>query len=203
MDLAYHLSVWGTNFDIAVSDPPGDEVDRLAAKAANFYKSLDTNFDVAFAEFDDRDSGFNEHQLGDGGASWWKPHDFRRHVRFLKGFSSTAGKRVAVWQIPLGNTKMRAMNNTYGHYQDNRPQWLLGEKGRSHLKQYARAGVVAFMFGGGASGTTCACDGQNDGVTNPKPINGNKKKSYNSDDDGGYFRKRAKAYYRRGAVSLP
>ncbi len=35
------------------------------------------------------------------------------------------------------------------------------------------AGVVAFLFGGGAGGTTCACNGQNDGVTNPSPINGN------------------------------
>ena len=32
-----------------------------------------------------------------------------------------------MWQIPLGNTKMRAQNNTWGHYQDNRPEWLLDD----------------------------------------------------------------------------
>ena len=29
-------------------------------------------------------------------------------------------KRIVMWQIPLGNTKMRSQNNTWGHYQDNR-----------------------------------------------------------------------------------
>ena len=78
-----------------------------------------------------------------------------------------------MWQIPLGNTQMRAQNNTNGHYQDNRPEWLLDEPGRTHLTAYRDAGVVAFLFGGGAGGTTCACNAVNDGVTNPAPINGN------------------------------
>jgi hypothetical protein len=30
---------------------------------------------------------------------------------------------------------------------------------------YARAGVVAFLFGRGANGATCACDAAKDGVT--------------------------------------
>ena len=78
-----------------------------------------------------------------------------------------------MWQIPLGNTKMRAQNNTTGHYQDNRPEWLLDEPARTHLAAYRDAGVVAFLFGGGAGGTTCACDAKGDGVTNPAAINGN------------------------------
>ena len=78
-----------------------------------------------------------------------------------------------MWQIPLGNTKMRSVNNTNGHYQDNRPEWLLDDLGRAHLAAYRDAGVVAFLFGGGAGGTTCACDAIGDGVTNPAAINGN------------------------------
>ena len=92
---------------------------------------------------------------------------------------------------------MRAMDNTWGHYQDNRVQWLLGPKGGAHLKRYAHAGVRALLFGGGADGTTCACDAQGDGVTNPAPINGNTRRSLSADDDGGYFKSRARAYYRR------
>jgi hypothetical protein len=110
---------------------------------------------------------------------------------------------MAAWQIPLGNTLMRAMNNTWGHFQDNRVQWLLGAQGRAHLRAYARAGFVAFLFGGGADGTTCACDARHDGVTNPKPIGGNTRKSLSADDDGGYFRSRARAYSRAGAIRLP
>ena len=56
--LGYHISVWGTGNDIALSNPSDATVDQLAGRAATFYKSLAANFDVAFAEFSDRDSGF-------------------------------------------------------------------------------------------------------------------------------------------------
>ena len=46
---------------------------------------------------------------------------------------------------------------------------------------------MAFLFGRGADGTTCACDTNNDG----------------RDEDGGYFKDRARAYYGRGAIALP
>jgi hypothetical protein len=62
--------------------------------------------------------------------------------------------------------------------------------------------VIAFLFGGGAAGTTCACDATKDGVTNPVPVNGNTRPSLSADDDGGFFRNRARAYYRRGGIRL-
>jgi hypothetical protein len=128
-----------------------------------------------------------------------------------------------MWQIPFGNTKMRAENNTDSHYQDNRTEWLLDETARTHLAAYRDAGVVAFLFGGGASGVTCACDAKRDGVTNPGAINGNNIVSeagtgspslvmrgatptlvtpYAADDDGGYFRWRAWQYYTDGPMAL-
>jgi hypothetical protein len=107
-----------------------------------------------------------------------------------------------MWQIPLGNTKMRAMNNTWNHYQDNRVEWLLDDPGRAHLSEYLQAGVAAFLFGRGADGATCSCDAANDGVTNPAPINGNDRMSLNADDDGGFFREKATAYYASGAMPL-
>ncbi len=130
-----------------------------------------------------------------------------------------------MWQIPLGNTRMRSVSNTTGHYQDNRPEWLLDEAARTHLAAYRDAGIVAFLFGGGAGGTTCACDGQHDGVSNPAPINGNTLASelaaagtapaqvmrgttptlvtpYAADDDGGFLKWRAWQYYRDGTMPL-
>jgi hypothetical protein len=99
---------------------------------------------------------------------------------------------------------MRAMDDTWGHYQDNRVQWLLGgAQGRGHLAGYVNAGFVGFMFGGGAGGTTCACDARKNGVTNPAPFDGNTRASLSADDDGGYFRAQVRAYYKRGAVKLP
>ena len=109
-----------------------------------------------------------------------------------------------MWQIPLGNRQMRAEDNTWGHLQDNRVEWLLGKHSARHLKAYRRAGVIAFLFGGGADGTTCACDAQHDGITNPPAIGGNNRMSLNADDDGGLFREFARRFYghRRPKVSL-
>jgi hypothetical protein len=223
--LGYHVSVWGTGVDIALANPSDATVDSLAARAAAFYTSLAANYDIAFAEFSDRDSDFYKYVYGDGGQHWWDAEDFRRGARFLGGFSAAAGKRIVMWQIPFGNTKMRAQNNTTGHYQDNRPEWLLDEPARTHLAAYRDAGVVAFLFGAGASGTSCACNAQNDGVTNPSPLNGNTLASeaaalgsapiqvtrgttptlvtpYAADDDGGFFRWKAWQYYQDGPMTL-
>ena len=223
--LAYHLSVWGTNFDIAISNPPDAQVDALGVRAANFYTSLGANFDIVFTDIADRDAAFKQFVYGDQGISWWDAEDFRRSARFIGKFSTTAGKRIVMWQLPLGNTRMRAQNNTWGHYQDNRVEWLLDDATRAHLMSYRDAGVVAFLFGGGADGVTCACDPFDDGVTNPAPIGGNTMASqlaaagtapfqttvggvptlvtpYAEDDDGGFFRWRVWAYYQTGALAL-
>jgi len=223
--LAYHLSVWGTNVDIAISNPPDAQIDALAARAAAFYASLGANFDLVFTDIADRDAAFKQYIYGDGGISWWDAGDFQRNARFLGRFSAAAGKRLVLWQLPLGNTRMRAQNNTWGHYQDNRVEWLLDDPSRAHLTAYRDAGVVALLFGGGASGVTCACDGDGDGVTNPAPIGANTTMSqlasagtppslttvggiptlvtpYAANDDGGYFRWRVWAYYQTGALPL-
>ena len=199
--LGYHLSYWGTGTDPVYSKPSLSTIDSLATRSAAFYGSLKTAFDVSFAEFSDRDAGFYQYVYGNPNA-WWSADDFARNVEYLSKFSSLSQTRIVMWQIPLGNTKMLAENNTWGHYQDNRPEWLLGDPGRVNLEAYENAGVVAFLFGGGAAGTTCACDAQGDGVTNPVAINGNTGVSLSADDDGGYFRAHAKAYYAAGPMLL-
>ena len=201
--LGYHMSIWGTGNDIVYSDPSNTTVDSLATRSANFYLRLGANFDVSFTDWTDRDAAFKQYQYGDGGRSWWDEADYARNVRFLSKFSAATGKRLVVWQIPFGNTKMRAMNNTWNHYQDNHIEWLLDDVSRAHLAEYAQAGVIAFLFGRGASGATCACDANNDGVTNPAPINGNDRLSINADDDGGFFKEKVAEYYAAGAPPLP
>jgi hypothetical protein len=200
--LAYHLSGWGTRHDIVYEDPPDATVRAYALRSAAFERSLGARFDVAFEDFSDRDAGFYEKQQGNK-ATWFTPADFHRHLLYAQTFGRAAGLRMAAWQIPLGNTLMRAMDDTWGHYQDNRVQWLLGAQGRAHLAAYVKAGFVGFLFGGGAGGTTCACDATHDGVTDPPPIDGNTRRSLSADDDGGYFRAQVRAYYKRGALRLP
>ncbi|HEX5478520.1 MAG TPA: hypothetical protein VFY79_02245, partial [Dehalococcoidia bacterium] len=66
--LGYHMSPWGTGDDFQYSDPSNATIDAEAQRAANFYASLHTAFDVSFAEFSDRDAAFKQIQYGDGGA---------------------------------------------------------------------------------------------------------------------------------------
>jgi hypothetical protein len=168
--LGYHLSEWGTKVDLSIQNPPLAATDRLAAKAARFYRSLRTRFDVVFAEFSDRDSGFKVHVYGQPASqAWWTKPDFARHVRFLARFHRRAGRPLFLWQIPLGNT---GLADTWGRFRDNRPQWLLGTGSSAHRAAYRRAGVRALLFGGGADGTT------------------------SEKTDGGWFLRHARAYLR-------
>lgn len=200
--VAYHLSIWGTGEDPTYSNPSDTRIEALATKSVHFYDSLGTTFDLIFMEFSDRDSAFKQYINGDGGASWWDADDFRWHRMFISRVSETTGLGVVLWQIPQGNSVMRAMNNTWNHYQDNRVEWLFGNVGLENLRDYVEAGVIGLLFGRGADGATCACDGNGDGVTNPAPINGNTRPSLSADDDGGYFIERISAYFATGKLEL-
>ena len=58
---------------------------------------------------------------------------------------------MVLWQLPVGDTRL---NDTWGHYRDNRLQWWLDNPTGGHLKATRDAGVVGLLFGGGADGTT-------------------------------------------------
>ena len=68
--------------------PARRDCGRACVRAANFYISLAADFDIAFAEFSDRDAAFKQYVYGDGGQSWFDAEDFRRSARFFGGFSS-------------------------------------------------------------------------------------------------------------------
>ncbi len=93
----------------------------------------------------------------------------------MRGFTRRTHRAIVLWQIPLGNTML---DNTPGHYRDNRVQWWLSDPSDGHLAADRDAGVIALLFGGGAGGTTSI------------------------DTDGGYFVQRVKAYASGGELSL-
>ena len=201
--LGYHVSIWGTNRDIAISNDADPEVDALAKRSAAFYDSLGAPFDALFGEFADRDSGLAVAQGTSRANAWWDAADFARHARFVRDVRQIVRLPWVLWQIPVGNTLMRSVNDTTGHYQDNRVQWLLDAKhGWAHLRAYRDAGVAALLFGGGQGDDTSVLDVRRDGTTNPKAINGNRRRAHVADDDGGYFRERARAYAKRGPLKL-
>jgi hypothetical protein len=154
--LAYHLSVWGTDEDLTNNKPSLARVDELAAISAAFYESLQANFDLVFNDVTDRDAGYYQY-VESNPRTWWGPADFARENRYIAGFTRRTHTAVVLWQLPLGDTYL---NNTWGHYRDNRLQWWLGGDSTAHLRATRAAGVIGLLFGAGATGCTTA---QSDG----------------------------------------
>jgi hypothetical protein len=150
--LAWHLSVWGTKEDPTYSKPSLAHMDELARRSAAFYAALHAHFDLVFNDVTDRDAGFYRRVEGNPNTAWG-PADFRRHDAYIAGFTRRTRTAVVLWQLPLGNT---TLNDTWGHFRDNRVQWWLGPRSAAHLRASRDAGVVGLLFGGGADGTTGA-----------------------------------------------
>src|SRR3954453_8813753 len=149
--LAYHASVWGTKEDPTYSKPPVAHMAALGARSASWYRSLRARFDLVFHDVADRDAGFREKILGDGGASRWWPADFTRRDAYLRALSRGTRRPVVVWQVPLGNS---TLDDTWTPFRDNRVEGWLGDG--AALTRLRDAGVVALLFGAGADGDTTA-----------------------------------------------
>ena len=202
--VAYADSIWGSGNDIHLNHPSPAEVAAMAAKSVGFYDSLHAHFDALFTETTDRDAGYAQVVNGAGTSAWWRMADFRHLGEYIAAVHRALRLPVTIWQIPLGNTLFRVENNTPYHYQDNKVQTLLGSSpaARALLRSYAEAGVAALLFGGGQSTDTCACQTGTPMGAEPKPIDGNTRRSLDTDDDGGYFMAQAARYYRLGPFAF-
>lgn len=182
--LALHASHWGAGGDLILSslDP-----NAHAAKTGGFFNALGANFELLFHDPSDRDAGWKQVYYNDGGASWWDSFDFARYMTYLKQMWVVTGRRNILWQIPIGNTISAVCNNTDYHYQDNRVQYFLAAANTAERTGAVNAGVIALLFGTPETLTTHFEDVAANGV----------------DDDGGYLRTSAGAYYTAGTVSTP
>jgi hypothetical protein len=194
--LAWHASHWAGGADLILN---AAEPVAHANAIAGFFNALGADFDLVFHDPSDRDAGFKEAIYGDGGASWWDASDFARYRTYLAALHAATGRRGILWQVPIGNTLYRSCDNTWGHYQDNRAQFFLQT---ANASDFAAAGVIAVLFGATDAGTTHYDDARGDGVTNPAAINGNTAVATLPDDDGGFLRTAAGAYY-ASPVPLP
>jgi hypothetical protein len=194
------MSNWATGRDIGTNTDPNFDVTTHASRTAAFLNSSGPGFNLLFYSPSDRDAAFND--------AWWDDTNttfpnFNRTVDWLGQIVNATQKRILMWQVPVGNRVYRTENNSEGHYQDNRPEYFLGPNGRTHIQQWAAAGVVGLMFGAGAGCCSHPYDSMGDGVTNPAPINGNNQQALFPDDDGGYIRLNTATYYQTGPVPLP
>ncbi len=217
--LAFHISNWAAGTDIgsntaASLDPTalGQQVGAFAAASGAAALRADTSaYDLLFNDVLDRDAGYYKYVYGASNVWWDRTNtvfpNFHRWEAYVSAASAAANRSVIVWQVPLGNQYEQTMNNTDGHYQDNRVEYFM-----AHPDELVQAGVIAVLYGSGNGGSTVNNDGKKDGVTNPASIctsdgmDGGQicanHASTSTDDDGGYLRMMATQYYTGGALAL-
>src|SRR5207302_11220721 len=106
-------------------------------------------YDLVFTDVLDRDAAFAMRVQGRGAGVWWDrlneaAPNFHRWEQFLGAAVAAAGRPAVVWQIPMGNQFFQSVDNTPGHYQDNRVEYFL-----DHPDELTGIGVVALLFGAG------------------------------------------------------
>jgi hypothetical protein len=205
--LGIHVSSWGSGVDIATDHrttvDPNAEADKIVAfidKAGLVGNpSGITPWDVIFNDVADHDAGWYGALTND---HWWDRNNavfpnFTRWLAFMSRLHTDTSLPLIEWQVPVGNQYFDTMNNTDGHYQDNRAEYFL-----AHPGDLTAAGIVAVLFGKANAGQTNYTDDKGDGITNPAPVSSwqcnqcNNHVSTVADDDGGFLRAAVGAYYR-------
>lgn len=193
--LAIHASLWATNTDISSDTRPSLDLPALAQREAQFLNSAGLQGNPAgVSTWDLLSNDVADHDSGQpGGGSWWDRYNqtfpnFTRYLTFISLLNRATHRRVVMWQVPIGNQYFDTLNNSPGHYQDNRAEYILG-----HITAFASAGIISVLFGPG-NGGTMNIDHMHDGITNPAPMSSyechfcNTHSSSYPDDDGGYLR---------------
>jgi hypothetical protein len=205
--LALHASAWGTGIDIASDTRTTLDAAAIGTQTADFLKTAGLGGTPAgVSPFDVLSNDLADHDAGQSG-SWWDRTNvtfpnFSRYLQYTAALSAQTGRHLLLWQVPVGNQYFETENNSPGHTQDNKAEYILG-----HVPAFAKAGVIGVLFGPGNAGTAVQ-DAQHDGVTNPAPITTyecdrcNSHHSRYADDDGGYLRIFVGQYYRTGAYPL-
>jgi len=176
--LGVHVSAWASGKDIgtySVSDPLGPEVDKVYGFLAPLglaSNATGQTFDVLVGDPLDRDADF--YRVTQGSDRWWDASDsasissksFNRYAEWLRLWNVKAQKRWVLWQIPLGNSSSKNVNNNGGAaegYKDNRAEYFFGS-GTAHIEKFANSGVIALLFGAGIGGqSTYTNDQYSDG----------------------------------------
>jgi hypothetical protein len=201
--LAYHVSSWATGIDIGSDTSSSTNAAALGQQVGTFMSKFGAH-DLLFNDPLDRDAGQYKALFGQN--RWWDRNNvsfpnFTRWEQYLHGaIVADANRPMLLWQVPLGNQYFDTENNTNGHFQDNRAEYIFG-----HVQELIGVGVVGALFGAGNSGNTTYTDSNKDGITNPAAFcttdgssSGqicNSHTSSVSDDDGGYVRMQGQAYF--------
>ena len=201
--LGFEVSPWATGRDIGLDADPNTNVPALGQQVGTFLARAGPH-DLLFNDPLDRDAGQYQARFGEN--RWWDRDNLRlpnfwRWETYLAATSQADnGKPILLWQVPVGNQYFQTENNTDGHYQDNRVEYIF-----SHVQELIDVGIIGALFAPGNAGSTSYGDARDDGVTNPPSICNsdgsssgpicNDHASTVADDDGGLLRLLAEQYY--------
>src|SRR2546421_262785 len=153
VQLGVDLSMWATGVDFQTNRNPAVDPSRQGDLAAAFLNAVGvasnpfgSTYDLVFNGLADHDAA----QYGDN-SHWWDKNNvtlpnFAAWLSFAGRVHTVTNRPLVVWQIPVGNQYFLTMNNTCGHYQDNRAEYIL-----SHVGQLGAAGIQAALFGPGVA----------------------------------------------------
>jgi hypothetical protein len=213
--LAFHVSNWSTGGALD-SLQNNQDIPELARRAGLFAAKSGvvdvptgtTPYNLIFNDVSDYDAGYLKYVAGKAGAFWDETNttypNYARWQNYLSGvLAQNPGKKAFIWQIPTGNQHFSTMNNTTNHYQDNRVSYFF-----ANTTTVKNLGVVGLLFGHGQDTQTAHYDRKGDNTTNHNPApactsdgRGDGSTvcphaiSNHPDDDGGYLRMKAEAYY--------
>jgi hypothetical protein len=211
--LGIHASLWASGPDLATDTRTSVDPNQVADATATFLNAsgvannpYGSTFDLVFNDVADHDAAW----YGDT-SHWWDRNDvtvpnFARWLTFMTRLRADTNRPLVVWQVPVGNQYFLTMNNTAGHYQDNRAEYFL-----SHTAALVSAGIQAVLFGSGNANQTTYTDAMADGITNNNGVatSGfqcsacNTHVSQYADDDGGYLRVFVGRYYQPAPPPAP
>ncbi|HEX4336896.1 MAG TPA: hypothetical protein VH062_13345 [Polyangiaceae bacterium] len=164
--LGVHVSDWASGKDlsyVSVTDSLGPEVNKVYS----FLSPLGLGTNVTGKTYDflvgdplDRDSDY--YRITQNLDRWWDASDtasissksFNRYAEWLRLWNVKANRRWILWQIPLGNSNQKNVDNNGSPsqgYKDNRPEYFFGS-GTAHISKFADVGVIGLLFGAGATG---------------------------------------------------
>lgn len=190
--LAYPVSIFGTHKDIKGSAPSPDEVRTMINRSVRFWRSAGSPFDLMTFEYANRNAGYQIKVDGvPSEEARWTSVDHQRHLTYVRGVLGESKRPGILWQVPPGNTARPEMDDTPGHYSDDKVQTLLGRKGRPMLRAYRDAGVTMVLFGSAFPSDTCACV-RRDEYARPD----------GKHDDGGYLAAQVRRYAKDGPLKV-
>jgi hypothetical protein len=144
--VAPEASFWAMNTSLW-SLTHAEAIQNGQATAQFILDAVGNNADMLVVEWGDRDSGYDPTH-----APFWDITDqveprATRAILWENALSRQAGKRLILWQMPVGN--MALDNLSCYHYQDNRAAYAF-----AHPRDLFDAGIVGVVFGGGQGCST-------------------------------------------------